>query len=225
MVDTHDVTIIIPQYGHAELTLQCLAGLQQHEPDRGEIIVVDDGSPDGAAQTVADQSPRPVTVLEQPQRGVTAAWNLGLATARTRWVVLLNNDVVVHGPWLEALLSPLTEGPACLTGPCWRIERLLPPDVLAALPITRVLEGWCLAGERELLRGMGSFNESLQLYWSDTDLQLRLVRDAGPEALQAALHLPLQHLGHRTTGRSFNSRRQWREDRERFLHLWTSGAR
>ncbi|HTN01228.1 MAG TPA: glycosyltransferase family A protein, partial [Planctomycetaceae bacterium] len=80
MVTPDDVTIIIPQRGGAALTRHCLEGLFRYEPDVGEVLVIDDGSPDDSAEDVERTSPTPVKVLRTEPRGVTAAWNLGLPT-------------------------------------------------------------------------------------------------------------------------------------------------
>lgn len=215
-----DVTVIIPQRGQAKLTRQCLAGLAQHEPT-ARVIVVDDGSPDDAAEQVEQLTSDNLTLIRSAPQGLTAAWNLGIAAATTCWIVLLNNDVLIQEPWLEQLLAPLRSGTAHVTGARWRTERQLPPDVLARLPTTRLLEGWCLAFSRQTWERLSGFTSSLHLYWSDTDFQCRVVREFGRSALQAVDNLPLQHLGHATTRHESDRHSRWRADRGRFLNLWT----
>lgn len=221
MIRPDDVTVIIPQRGGADLTLPCLAGLFRHEPVVGEVLVVDDGSPDGSANNVERSAPGPVTVLHTDPQGVTAAWNLGLAATMTRWVVLLNNDVLIHGPWLERLLQPLGDGTAVIAGTRWRTERMLPQSLLHRSSATQLLEGWCLALTRETWQQLGGFESSLRLYWSDTDFQWRAVQHFGDSALHAVDNLPLEHLGHRTTRQSSERSALWRADRQRFIEIWT----
>jgi GT2 family glycosyltransferase len=220
MIRPDDVTVIIPQRGGADLTRQCLAGLFQHEPDIGEILVVDDGSPDGSADKVEQFAPGPVTVLRAEPQGVTAAWNRGLSAATKRWVILLNNDVLIHGPWLEKLLQLLRDGTAMIAGARWRTERMLPQSLLLQSPATQLLEGWCLALARETWQRLGGFESSLRLYWSDTDFQWRAVQHYGDSALHAVDNLPLEHLGHSTTRQSSDREALWRADRQRFIEIW-----
>lgn len=221
MTGPEDVAVVIPQLGRADLTLQCLAGLFRHEPDASEVLVVDDGSPDDSADIVEQCAPGPVTVLRTRPQGVTAAWNRGLAAATKRWVVLLNNDVLIHGPWLKSLLQPLRDRTALIAGARWRTERMLPQSLLHQSPATRLLEGWCLALGRETWQRLGGFDSSLRLYWSDTDFQWRAVQKLGDNALHAVDDLPLEHLGHRTTRQSPEHRATWHADRQRFLEIWT----
>lgn len=221
MIRPDDVTVIIPQRCGADLTRQCLAGLFQYEPAIGEVLVVDDGSPDASADKVEQFAPGPVTVFRAEPQGVTAAWNRGLSAATKRWVVLLNNDVLIHGPWLERLLQPLGDGTAMIAGARWRTERMLPQSLLNQLPAVQLLEGWCLALAQDTWRQLDGFEASLRLYWSDTDFQWRAVQRHGDRALHAVDNLPLKHLGHRTTRQSPERSALWRADRQRFIEIWS----
>lgn len=108
-----------------------------------------------------------------------------------------------------------------MTGVRLRTERSLPPHLLRHLPTTRFLEGWCFALRREDFLKLNGFDESMRLYWSDTDLQCRLLesnRHTPPQdALAPIPDLPLQHLSHRTTHANPTHRRQWNQDRQAFI--------
>ena len=231
-----NATIIIPQYGRFELTRRCLASIREELP----IVIVDDGSPEDPGDLV--KSPGSVSLVRQPRRGVTAAWNAGLRFVETEFVVFLNNDVVADGPFVERLIAPLIDRRAWMTGVRMRTERLLPATVLRSLPVTRFLEGWCFAVRTELLRALGGFDERMRVYWSDTDLQLRVVAHqralrandgeywsdgvlewcVDRHALMAVDELPLRHDGHATARGLANRRALWRADREVFLRKWSS---
>ncbi len=173
------------------------------------VIVVDDGSHDGSARQIARCGFDNLQVIQQPGRGVTATWNAGLRLAKTTYAVLLNNDLVIEGPFMESLLGPLRSEQALITG--------------AELQAEHFLAGWCLAFGRELWRNLGGFDESLQTYWSDTDFQQRTIatcQTATP--LQVVASLPLQHLGHRTTGHDPHRRQRWLTDQARYLQKWPS---
>lgn len=217
-----DVTIIIPQYHQPELTIACVRSLQGVHPVCPGVIVVDDGSADDAVDRVAREFPE-IDVARQFHRGVTSAWNHGARLATTEILVFLNNDAESHGPWIERLTAPLLDRDIAMTGVADRVEptlRSLSPNC----PVPhRLLEGWCFALRRRDLVELGGFDESLRLYFSDTDLQMRLWQRRGgrDSSLYVARGLPLRHAGHRTT-RTLGERRSiWLRDHRRFVEKWS----
>ncbi|MCC7423497.1 MAG: glycosyltransferase family 2 protein [Planctomycetaceae bacterium] len=130
-------TVIIPQHGRADLTLACITSIRRHESHPWPILVIDDGSPDKSAQQLTQllhlqsdhaQLAAPstklagsqclpngvshsshITVLHQPHRGLTAAWNTAALHATTPILVFLNNDTIASGPFLQSLILPLQE--------------------------------------------------------------------------------------------------------------------
>lgn len=220
-----DTTIIIPQRGHAELTRQCLATLREHDSAAWPVVVVDDGTPQAAAElNVEDFLPAQICV--QPQRGVSAAWNRGAAAAATPFVVFLNNDTASTGPWVDQLVRPLRRGECVMTGVGARAERALPERLLDRLALRSFLPGWCFAIASSTFHALGGFDEALRVYWSDTDLQLRAALREGAghrHAFREVADLPLIHLGHRTAHDRRclpHQRGQWRIDRGLFISKW-----
>lgn len=219
-----DATIIIPQFDSAELTCACIESLRQVEPVAWPIVVVDDGSSPASRREVAARRFAGTQVVRQSHTGVSAAWNRGAAVARTRFVVFLNNDVLVRGPSIDRLVEPLRRGTAILSGVRSRREAALPPEVLRRLPTDRFVEGWCFATPLDLFRRLGGFDETMRVYWSDTDFQARLVAVSGEsERSIAVADVPLKHLGHRTAHRLRERKRIWQDDRAAFIAKWSSG--
>lgn len=221
-----DVTIVIPQRNEGALTLACVRSLQRWTGEPPAIVVVDDGSTDESAQLIRDAHLPDLRVLEQPGRGVTAAWNTGVRATSTAYIVLLNNDVLASGPFLEGLLRPLRENRALMTGVTWRVEPCCPRRILQRLPDRQLLGGWCFACAKELWTRLGEFDESLRLYFSDTDFQCRAAELDGHECapLWVVPSLPLKHLGHRTTRHDPQRAAQWHADRETFVWKWTENC-
>ncbi len=78
-------------------------------PERYEIIVVDDGSPDRTAEVARAAGAR---VIVQPNAGPAAARNRGVAEARGRLIVFTDADCEPEPTFLERLVAPLLDGRA-----------------------------------------------------------------------------------------------------------------
>ena len=99
-------SIVIPTWNAGPLIERCLRALNVHgEADRAEIVVVDDGSTDDTVERVSAACPDSVLVRHGENRGFAAACNTGVTRSAHEVVVLLNNDIVSTGPFLDPLLS------------------------------------------------------------------------------------------------------------------------
>ena len=108
-----DVSIVIPVYGQAGYTLNCLHSLLAHRARAAcEIVVVDDASPDASAEVIERLGVAGLRSLRLAVNGgFIAACNAGVAAARGRFVVLLNNDTRVVAGWLDALVDSFAHHP------------------------------------------------------------------------------------------------------------------
>jgi GT2 family glycosyltransferase len=100
-------SVIVPVYGQAALTRQCvdvlLAGRDGDlEP---EVIVVDDGSRDETPELLRGYGDQIVVVRHETNLGFAASCNDGATVAAGDALVFLNNDTIPQAGWLEALLG------------------------------------------------------------------------------------------------------------------------
>jgi GT2 family glycosyltransferase len=91
-----ELSIVILNYKTRGLLRQLLKGIKMYPPRIAyEVIVVDNGSVDGSADTVTREFPE-VTLVALPKNiGYARGTNVGLKKARGEFVLLLNTDVVV----------------------------------------------------------------------------------------------------------------------------------
>ncbi|MFO1091830.1 MAG: glycosyltransferase [Planctomycetaceae bacterium] len=219
-----DATIVIPQRGRAELTVAVVRALRRFERQLWPIIVVDDGSATDAAHAV-ERACQDVCVLQQRHLGVTAAWNRGLRAVTTSFAVLLNNDVTISGAWVDALVAPLREETVVLSGVELRRECAVPAAVLERVGRNEFAAGWCWAFRAEDVHAIGGFDASLRFYFSDTDVQARLLQLETVAPIAIAKGLPLRHAGHRSMQSLPDRRALWEQDRQRFIDKWTLDSR
>ncbi len=98
-------SIAIVSFNALERTRKCLEALRAHADPLlpTQIIVVDNGSTDGSAQWLAQQTDIEL-VLNSDNLGAPRARNQALARARGEWIVVMDNDAIVGPGWLERLL-------------------------------------------------------------------------------------------------------------------------
>ncbi len=96
-------TIVVPVYKVEEYLAECLESLlAQTDPD-WELLVVNDGSPDGSPAIMEQYAARDARIhlIHQENAGVAVARNRGVEQARGRYVVHVDADDVVHPQLLE----------------------------------------------------------------------------------------------------------------------------
>ncbi|MFI9819038.1 glycosyltransferase family 2 protein [Streptomyces sp. NPDC052013] len=106
-----DVTVIIGAYEAMPYLVECLDSVtaQTIDPERIEVIAVDDGSSDGTGEYLeefAGRAPMPVTVIRQENSGgPSGPRNVGLAKATGRYVFFLDADDRLGPEALERMVA------------------------------------------------------------------------------------------------------------------------
>ena len=220
--------VVVLHESAAELAV-LLRSFDARLPERPEVVVVDTGRDDGAAQTAAAWGAEVLERRDNP--GFGAACNAGVSAARSDVTVLLNPDCellddalprlaalaadrrdAVHAPRLldargvqrSAHPLPGTAG-ALLTAPL--PPRLLPRAARERLEPWRascpVTVGWaigaCLAADTAALRRLGPFDPAVHLFAEDMDLCLRARALGMPTVLHP--ELVVRHAGGHATHR------------------------
>jgi len=111
MTDPQGVSIVIPVYNKALLTLQCLQSIIARTPaGRYDVIVVDNASSDETPQLLAHVQGLHV-IRNEVNRGFVEACNQGGHRAQGEFLLFLNNDTIPLDGWFEPLVETLTHDP------------------------------------------------------------------------------------------------------------------
>ena len=114
MSDRFPGTVVIPAYNVEQFVGQAFESIAQQSYLPEEAIVVDDGSSDATAdraRELAAKMPFPVTVIRQPNGGISAARNTAITAARTDLIALLDADDLWLPRHLENIARALARQP------------------------------------------------------------------------------------------------------------------
>ncbi len=99
------VTVIIPNYNGIEYLKECLKSLKAQTFKDFTVIVVDNCSTDGSPEYIKKYYPE-IRLFEMDKNyGFSVAVNKGIRKSRTPYVILLNNDTVVHKNYMNELYN------------------------------------------------------------------------------------------------------------------------
>lgn len=119
------ISVVLTHWNTRPLLYEALTSLQQTGPRTGlEVIVVDNGSTDGAASMVASEFPGYLLIANKENLGYARANNQGIACAQGVYVLLLGSDTVMREGTVERLAAYLDAHPETGAVSC----RLLNPD-------------------------------------------------------------------------------------------------
>jgi GT2 family glycosyltransferase len=198
------LSLVVLSFKRFEATTgACLATLVEADADPElEIVLVDNGSDDGAATSCAEVAAARPRIRYAPQAtnlGFAGGMNAGVALARGDWVCLVNSDTLFPAGALAALKDTLRSLPreVAMAGPVTNAagngQRLpLPGLDLHAVPAVGAAamrqrtglvtpsyrtDFFCVAVRRAVWQQLGGLDRAFGLgYYEDFDFSLRLRR-------------------------------------------------
>lgn len=102
-----DLSVVIPVYNYVDIIKQNVESiLNQKTKYNYEVILVDDGSTDGAREVILGYQSNPkVKVICQKNAGIGAARNTGINAANGKYLMFIDCDDTVHDDIVEVLMS------------------------------------------------------------------------------------------------------------------------
>lgn len=192
------VTVVIPNYNGIRYLPHLMASLTSQSDDRLQVVIVDDRSADESVEYLRDAWPTMTVVCNERNLGFAGSCNVGMRSAMTPYVALLNNDTHVDECWLAEAIKPfdeprvgavaslvlLAEPPHLIdtagdiysvAGGAVKRNHLEPRESVAGLP-RRVFSpcGASAFYRREAVAEAGYLDERFVSYYEDVDLGFRL---------------------------------------------------
>jgi glycosyltransferase involved in cell wall biosynthesis len=231
--DEVDVSIVVPCFNHGLYLAEAIASAQACDAPSCEVIVVNDGSDDPATVAGLDElRQNGTTVIDQPNRGPSAARNAGIAASRGRYILPLDADNRLRARYPLVGAQVLDRNPEigivygdhCLFGEQAGVRRPGPFD------LDRLLRGnyidTCAVFRREIWEDAGGYQTGTE-FWEDWDFWL-----AAAERGRSFHYVPEVLFDYRVRADAPSSQRNsaaWRAQREaiakRHPALFDTGGR
>jgi GT2 family glycosyltransferase len=185
------ISVVVPALNEGNELARTVANLRATLPERSEIIVVDDGSTDGCANSLEQDNV--LRIIRGARAGSAGARNLGAHQASGNVIVFADAHILAPENWwisiCELLRDPAVGAVAPVIsvmgsesskgygmrwkGPDFGIE-WLPPQQSEPHSIG-IAPGCMLAMRREIFQETGGFDEGMKLWgMEDSELSLRL---------------------------------------------------
>ena len=92
LIDNPKVTVLMPAYNAAKYIGEAITSVLAQSFTDFELLIVNDGSTDGTATIVSSFNDHRIVLINQDNKGVAAALNLGLTHARAPYIARFDAD-------------------------------------------------------------------------------------------------------------------------------------
>jgi GT2 family glycosyltransferase len=107
-----DVSVVIPCYNQGTLLIEAIASAERFAPTNCELIIVNDGSQQTKTLEVLEILRRcGYFIVDQQNQGLSAARNAGIALARGRYLLPLDDDNRIRANFIEDAIRVLDSSP------------------------------------------------------------------------------------------------------------------
>jgi len=128
-MDSRDYAITFACYNQVEYTRLCIQSMMDSGVDLGRLVIVDNGSTDSTREYISSLD-LGGCILNKSNLGCGVAWNQGALSLQAEWTIVMNNDVVVTGNWLDGLIGAAVENQLKIVSPAM-VEGALDYDLEA----------------------------------------------------------------------------------------------
>ena len=105
------VSVVIPMYNVEKYIEQAVLSVLSQSYSNFEVICIDDESPDNSSDLVSQFKDNRIRVIRQANRGLAGARNTGLASAKGKYIALLDADDFWAQDKLEQHVAHLESNP------------------------------------------------------------------------------------------------------------------
>ncbi len=129
------VSVIVPVYKVENYLCNCIESILNQTYGNMEIILVDDGSPDGCGRICDEYTKKDnrIRVIHKENGGLSDARNAGIEIATGKYIVFIDSDDVVHRRMIEFLYNGIVKDKAdisvCAFKKVQAVDDIFFPDI------------------------------------------------------------------------------------------------
>lgn len=166
-MNEHFISVVISFYNNYSLTQRCLTELAKFTPNNCEVILVNDASTEtDFAGNIAWWQRYALKdklryVVNEKNLGFGGSYNRGASFAKGDIIVLLSNDVLIHGPFIPQIEKIIDdhEGNVIIGGEVLSYDTGWNTIILNSKPsIITYPVGWLLATTKGMWKRIGGFD-------------------------------------------------------------------
>jgi GT2 family glycosyltransferase len=217
------LSIILVNYGHPDLTIECVSSLEKSSFKDFRVIIVDNGATIDSTDKLKRECAKATVISSAENLGFAEGNNVGIRCAletRSEMILLLNNDTIVDGDLLKNLVETAVQDDRAgivggkiyyyddprmiwFAGGHLEIDKALGTHVgigtrddgsFDVMKESDFITGCCLLAKREVFERIGLLDKKMFLYFEDADFCLR-ARKVG----YTVLFQPKAHVYHKVS--------------------------
>ncbi len=228
------VSIIIPVFNKAEVTMKCINYIREfNKKNTYEIIVIDNGSTDNTPELLSKDEGL-VYIREQKNIGISKAYNNASKIAKNNIFCFMHNDVFIFEKGWAVKIKDflLRTRDAGITG-FYGAKRIRKDGSFRGKTIVHskkgsslmrksfekiaAVDGLLIAVQKSVFEKTGGFNEDFPIHYYDKDISLKSLKHG---YCNYALSVPFEHLG--ATRKGVTEENEIRdESQKKFIKIWS----
>lgn len=220
-------TIIIPTHNQPDKLKKCLDSIRQNTDDY-EILIIDNDA-DALSKDImrSEEKAGDCRIIPIPGKipdevSLYFLWNKGVRQSKTRYVAIINDDIVVAPKWLYEMREIMEANPSVwCASPRYSAGEEMPKEwpnmkeenLQRARPL-----GFCFLTTKKVLERMKCFDETYKLWAGDSEFFLKLVIAKHPVIVATASYI--HHFGSSTLHTIPNLHHKTCEDTKLYGQRW-----
>jgi GT2 family glycosyltransferase len=184
------VAAVMTSFNKREDVRRNLAAIRVQTRPFDAVIVVDNHSSDGSQDMIRNEFPEvQLVVMPHPRYGACETFNIGFSTAKTDFIAILDDDVVLPPDWNEKMLRKFeSEPPSTALISSQVLEPGTPQWYLDHPEVNRerymaTFRGCATLARRSVIEACGWYDPDFFIYGNERDLAARVL-NAGYRILQ-----------------------------------------